>query len=235
MGNFSSRPYLTEIETLRHLKVSEEDLNYLLLQRRIRKAIHPLELAVEYSHKGHELFLSNDLAALYFLRPFSDEAAKSGLFVDIPEFLYFYASDVKSTENYQNGNIQTVSYISKFETFDGTSSSIITIYGDTYRPIDLYPSRPAVYTLEELNKFMGSSDAVHYTDETTPAPTAKRKANTRLKIIAALCNELKIDRNARGAATAIQRATEMQGNPISEETVRNVLKEIADLLGENPN
>jgi len=74
----------------------------------------------------------------------------------------------------------------------------------------------------ELANFVQSIE----TPSTNKKPMTSREKNTLLVLIAALCKEAKIDYTIRGVATAIKHLTETQGTPISEDTIRNVLKQL---------
>ena len=51
-----------------------------------------------------------------------------------------------------------------------------------------------------------------------------------LVIIAALCKEADIDYSQRGIASAIQHLTESIGSPITDDTIRSVLKQINEAV-----
>jgi hypothetical protein len=53
-----------------------------------------------------------------------------------------------------------------------------------------------------------------------------KEKNTLLVLIAALCRELGIDPNKRGVTSSIQLMTEQLGAPISDDTIRSILKQI---------
>ena len=57
-----------------------------------------------------------------------------------------------------------------------------------------------------------------------------KERNTLLVIIAALCKETGIDHTQRGVACAIQNLTENIGSPITDDTIRNVLKQINEAV-----
>ena len=54
--------------------------------------------------------------------------------------------------------------------------------------------------------------------------------HTYLLILAVLFKEAEIDFNSRGTAGLIAHATEVLGSPVSEQTVRNVLKDIPEAI-----
>lgn len=57
-----------------------------------------------------------------------------------------------------------------------------------------------------------------------------KERHTMLVIIAALCKEVNIDYNQRGVASAIQLLTENIGSPITDDTIRSVLKQITEAV-----
>ena len=79
------------------------------------------------------------------------------------------------------------------------------------------------YESESLPKAVMASHPM----EKVPRIDAKR---TYLLILAVLFKEAKIDFDSRGTAGLIARATEELGSPVSEETVRNILKDIPEAI-----
>jgi hypothetical protein len=61
-------------------------------------------------------------------------------------------------------------------------------------------------------------------------PLNTRQRKTWLIIIAALCDSVNIDFQARGASQRIKALTELLGVPIDDETIRTLLSEIPDAL-----
>lgn len=57
-----------------------------------------------------------------------------------------------------------------------------------------------------------------------------KERHTMLVIIAALCKEANIDYSQRGIASAIQHLTENIGSPITDDTIRSVLKQINEAV-----
>ena len=62
-------------------------------------------------------------------------------------------------------------------------------------------------------------------------PITATERNTLLTIISALCKSCAVDTAGRGAANQISRMTDLIGAPITDETIRNVLKKIPDAVG----
>ena len=79
------------------------------------------------------------------------------------------------------------------------------------------------YESESLPQALMASHSM----EKVPRIDAKR---TYLLILAVLFKEAKIDFNSRGTAALIAHATEELGSPVSEETVRNILKDIPEAI-----
>jgi len=57
-----------------------------------------------------------------------------------------------------------------------------------------------------------------------------KERHTMLVIIAALCKEANIDYRQRGVANAIQHLTENIGSPVTDDTIRSVLKQINEAV-----
>jgi hypothetical protein len=79
------------------------------------------------------------------------------------------------------------------------------------------------YESESLPQALMASHSM----EKVPRIDAKR---TYLLILAVLFKEAKIDFDSRGTTGLIARATEELGSPVSEETVRNILKDIPEAI-----
>lgn len=95
-----------------------------------------------------------------------------------------------------------------------------------------YYSHNIVIRKEELSRFIDSLDDE---PEATPViaedkPLMARERNILLKMIGAFCNELNIDPSARGVTTSVQAMTELAGTPISDDTIRKILKDVSTLL-----
>ncbi|PSV19683.1 hypothetical protein C0W44_14135 [Photobacterium leiognathi subsp. mandapamensis] len=78
----------------------------------------------------------------------------------------------------------------------------------------------------ELARFLQSLD-----DEPPAIPKIEeelsaKERNTLLTLIGALCNELNIDLSVRGVTASVQAMTELAGTPISDDTIRKILKEV---------
>lgn len=61
-------------------------------------------------------------------------------------------------------------------------------------------------------------------------PLSTKERNTMLVIIAALCKGASIDYTKKGIASAIELLTESIGAPITDDTIRNVLKQISEAV-----
>jgi hypothetical protein len=62
-------------------------------------------------------------------------------------------------------------------------------------------------------------------------PLSTTERNTLLVLIAALCTKASIDSKSRTAASEIARLTDDLGARVSDDTVRNILKQLPDALG----
>lgn len=67
----------------------------------------------------------------------------------------------------------------------------------------------------------------------TPAnekPLSTKERNSLLALVAALCKEAKYDLNQRGIASSLAKATEELGKPLSDDTIRGILKQVKNNL-----
>ena len=80
-----------------------------------------------------------------------------------------------------------------------------------------------VVRIDDLDRF---SDNLLRADDAAPESLSLREKRTLLVVIAALCKEAKIDFTQRGVASAIEMLTEQIGAPISDDTIRKILKQI---------
>jgi hypothetical protein len=95
-----------------------------------------------------------------------------------------------------------------------------------------YYSHNIVIRKEELSRFI---DFLDDEPEAKPViveedkPLMARERNILLKVIGAFCNELNIDPSARGVTASVQAMTELAGTPISNDTIRKILKDVSTL------
>ncbi|MEN0038408.1 MAG: hypothetical protein AAGC78_15130 [Cellvibrio sp.] len=61
-------------------------------------------------------------------------------------------------------------------------------------------------------------------------PLSAKERNSMLTVIAALCDEAKFDYRQRGIAGALAASTEKLGKPLSDDTIRGIIKQVKDLL-----
>jgi len=61
-------------------------------------------------------------------------------------------------------------------------------------------------------------------------PLTSKERNSLLVLIAALCKDAGIDYNQRGIATSLEKMTEILGAPVTDDTIRNILKQIDDAV-----
>lgn len=83
-----------------------------------------------------------------------------------------------------------------------------------------------VIRTKELTRFIQSLEDTPNAEK----PLTSKERNSLLVIIASLCKEVNIDYNQRGVAGAIQRLTEELGSPITDDTIRSVLKQISEAV-----
>ncbi len=83
-----------------------------------------------------------------------------------------------------------------------------------------------VIRTNELTRFIQSL-------EDTPAPEKQltsKERNSLLVLIGALCKEVDIDPNQRGVAASLVAMTEIIGAPLTDDTIRKILKQIDDAV-----
>lgn len=97
-----------------------------------------------------------------------------------------------------------------------------------YNPAFFLPdSSQIVVRTESLREFENLHSA---TSASVEKPLNTNERNTLLVIITALCKRLAIDPTERGAAARIAKLTEENGTPVSDDTVRRILKNIQNAL-----
>ncbi|OAN14221.1 hypothetical protein A3K86_11620 [Photobacterium jeanii] len=75
---------------------------------------------------------------------------------------------------------------------------------------------------QELNRLIQALEDESPVQE-QEKPLASKERNTLYKLIGALCKHADIDPLARGAATPLEKITELAGTPLSNETIRQIL------------
>lgn len=95
-----------------------------------------------------------------------------------------------------------------------------------------YYSHKLVIRKEELDRFISALDEVPVESALIEdeKPLATRERNTLLIMIGALCKQVGIDPSSPGVAKSVAAMTELVGAPVSEETVKNKLDQVADAL-----
>jgi|GEM_PF-1331791 len=61
-------------------------------------------------------------------------------------------------------------------------------------------------------------------------PISTKERNSMLTLIAALCEEANFDYKQRGIAAALAASTEKLGKPLTDDTIRNILKQVKELF-----
>lgn len=128
--------------------------------------------------------------------------------------------------------------LEKFEDFRETRTKIACdkemlkkyieiIKSKPYSPALGLPETPLVVRTSALREFEQSVNESHV-DAKKPITTTEK--NTLLTIIASLCNYSAIEHQGRGVAAQIAKFTEEIGTPITDDTIRDVLKKIPDAL-----
>ena len=98
---------------------------------------------------------------------------------------------------------------------------------DNYYPAGGLPSDSILVVKTEaifdfLNSFGG--------EKPVEKSLTSKERNTLLVVIGALCNDANIDYNQRGIAVSIEKMTEILGAPVTDDTIRNILKQIDDAV-----
>lgn len=96
-----------------------------------------------------------------------------------------------------------------------------------------YYAHTLVIRKEELDRFISAQDDEATVDPIAvedEKPLATRERNTLLILIGALCKQVGIDPSSLGVAKSVATMTELVGAPVSEETVKNKLDQVAGAL-----
>jgi len=83
---------------------------------------------------------------------------------------------------------------------------------------------------QEKETIEAERDALNLIINKKEKPLSTKERHTLLVMIASLCKAVDIDYTQRGVATAIQLLTENIGAPITDDTIRNVLKQINEAM-----
>ena len=83
-----------------------------------------------------------------------------------------------------------------------------------------------VIRTEEVTRFIQSLEDTSVLDKTLKS----KERNSLLVLIGALCKEVNIDPNKRGVAPALVEMTEILGAPLTDDTIRKILKQIEEAV-----
>ena len=83
-----------------------------------------------------------------------------------------------------------------------------------------------VIRTEEVTRFIQSLEDTSVLDKTLNS----KERNSLLVLIGALCKEVNIDPNKRGVAPALVEMTEILGAPLTDDTIRKILKQIEEAV-----
>lgn len=86
-----------------------------------------------------------------------------------------------------------------------------------------------VVRTNEITRFLRSLEEPTQ-EQKSEKPLGSREKNTLLVLIGALCKQANIDPEMRGVSTSIEAMTQELGAPISNDTIRNILKQIEDAV-----
>lgn len=105
-----------------------------------------------------------------------------------------------------------------------------------YKPIASSADRENEYLEKQLelalaeNIKLKKTSGVNCGKQDIDKPMSAKERRSLLRVIAALANMAKINVAQRGIASAIQTATETNGAPVTDDTIRKILKKIPDAL-----
>ena len=83
-----------------------------------------------------------------------------------------------------------------------------------------------VVRTEEITRFIQSLEGLSETEK----PLSSKERNSLLVLIGALCKEVDIDPGQRGVAASLVAMTENLGAPLTDDTIRKILKQIPDAI-----
>jgi len=83
---------------------------------------------------------------------------------------------------------------------------------------------------KENNQIEKERDSLKLNAEKQLKLLTSKERNSLLILIGALCKDAGIDYNERGIASALEKMTEILGAPITDDTIRNILKQIDDAV-----
>ncbi len=98
---------------------------------------------------------------------------------------------------------------------------------DDYNPAGgLHEESTLVIRTSEVTRFIQSLQDTPVQEK----PLSSKERNSLLVLIGALCNEVGIEPDERGVATALVHMTESLGAPLTDDTVRKILKQVKDAV-----
>ncbi|MEL0325095.1 MAG: hypothetical protein VXA00_12125, partial [Rhodospirillales bacterium] len=83
-----------------------------------------------------------------------------------------------------------------------------------------------VIRTEEITRFIQSLEGLSETEK----PLTSKERNSLLVLIGALCKEVDVDPGQRGVAASLVAMTEKLGAPLTDDTIRKILKQIPDAV-----
>lgn len=205
------------------------------------------QLVRAYLKAGNELkFLPYDVL-IQFFSPEDNESANVGLEPDGFVLSSFYGREfiihvenaddirfektlvfVKKDKSLMGGKRSEPEVIFFNRKTDESSFRDLLFWGDIFTlfPLSILLSKQGVDSLvSNLEEFDNSQS-----QEASKRSLGSKERNTLLVVIAALCKEMEVDWSQRGVATAIQRATETLGAPVSDDTIRKIFIQIDSAL-----
>jgi hypothetical protein len=115
-----------------------------------------------------------------------------------------------------------------WEKFEADRQEYLTEKASRPKHCDYYPAgglpKDGVYVVRTaaIVDFITTIDGTSLKEK----PLSTKERNSLLTLIAALCKEAKYDLNQRGIASSLAKATEELGKPLSDDTIRSILKQV---------
>ncbi|MES2824646.1 MAG: hypothetical protein V4732_13660 [Pseudomonadota bacterium] len=139
----------------------------------------------------------------------------------------------KQLENcVENNEIPEQKIKSMWDTFDADRKEYLKERDSRPRHKDYFPAgglpKDGVYTVKTA-AIVGFLNRINE-NPLNERPLSTKERNSMLILIAALCKEANFDLQQRGIAGALAASTETLGKPLTDDTIRGILKQVKDLL-----
>lgn len=178
--------------------------------------------------------------------PYVDLVGLDGAFVKQGD-VYCRLVESYDDNEYQKGSLATKKQLEKWiannevpeenikpmwEKFDADRREYLAERDSRPRHMDYFPAgglpKDGVYVVR-------TAAIVDFLNRINETPANEKQLSTKernslLMLIAALCKEAKYDLNKRGIAASLAKATEELGKPLSDDTIRGILKQVKNTL-----